>query len=431
MLSLLIERSKTVVKVAAAVVVMAVCGSTANAQFGEAAGIAEAMVPDFMTRDVRLFQDGLELDDTQRVIIEALFNDYQDSFDAGLAKMKQRFEEMRPELQAMDERRVMAMVFVPFDEWGKEKAVLREQFLENVRVLLTTEQQEMWPAFDRRLRREKELHKGRLSGESTDLLAIVRDLNLDEETLRPVKPVLEAYDIALDNAIKARQQSISGRSSEMLSHMANENVELSMAIFETQLGRRMAIRSVNDEYILKIAEALPADSGAKFRATALDRAYPRVYRETPAERLLKAALELPDLNPDIRSSVELILQNYQVEVAAMNESLVKTLRDFEPKELRLRAEAFTARMSGGQATKIEDPSREDFARREELGREYAKQLQAVLLPEQFGGLPGAARFINTPDVNTSNTPKATPMRPVDKAARSINPSSPGAGSRGP
>lgn len=430
MLALLMNESRKIGTIAVAALALSVCGTHATAQFGEAAGIAEAMVPDFMTRDVRLFQDGLDLDDTQRVIIEALFNDYQDSFDDGLAKMKQRFEDMRPELQALDERRVLAMVFVPFDEWGKEKAVLGGQFLENVRVLLTPEQLELWPAFERRLLREKELHKGRLSGENTDLLAIVRDLNLDEESLRSAQPVLEAYDVALDVALRARQDSITGHRSEMLQHMASENVELSMAIFERQLARRIAIRSVNDEYTMKIADALPADFGAKFRAIALDRSYPRVYRETPAERLFKAALELEELDSTTRGAIEQVLQSYQAELAAMNDSLVTALRAFEPTEQRLRAEAFTARMAGNQPTKIEDPTREDFGRREELGKNYARQLQAVLNPDQFAKLPGAARFVGTTEVN-AGAPKAVPVRASDKTSRTTNPSSPGAGSKGP
>ena len=38
--------------------------STARAQFGEAAGIGEAMQQDFLSRDIVLFSQGLNLDDT-------------------------------------------------------------------------------------------------------------------------------------------------------------------------------------------------------------------------------------------------------------------------------------------------------------------------------------------------------------------------------
>jgi Spy/CpxP family protein refolding chaperone len=422
--------SKKTAIVATVALALAGSGATALAQFGQAAGIAEAMVPDFMTRDVRLFQDGLNLDDTQRVIIEALFYDYQDSFDAGLQQMKQRFEEMRPELQALDERRVMAMVFVPFEEWGQQKAVLREQFLENTRVLLTPEQLELWPAFDRRLFREKEIHKGILAGESTDLLAIVRDLHLDEESMRSVRPTLDAYDIALDLALRARQESITGRQSEMLQHIASDNLDLSMAIFERQLARRVGIRNVNDEYTIKIAEVLPEGTGAKFKAIALDRAYPRVYRETPVERLFRAALELEGLDPAIRASVDQVMQSYLIELSAMNEALVQAVRKQEPIEQRLRAQAFTVRMAGNQPEKIEDPTREDFVRRDDLGKDYVKQLQALLTPEQFGGLPGAGRFVNLNEVN-AGTPKAMPLRASDKGSRTASPSSTGSGAKGP
>jgi hypothetical protein len=397
---------------------------TAYSQFGEAAGIAEAMVPEYLSRDVRLFQEGLDLDDTQRVILEALFNDYEDSFNTGLDRMKQRFEEMRPEFESLDERRVLALVFLPFEDWSKEKAEIGVEFIENVKVLLTPQQMELWPAFDRRLLREKELHKGRLAGESTDLLAIIRDMKLDETTLRAIQPVLDEYDISLDAALRARKASMTGTSGDMLRSLADQDTQKSLAVLDRQIDTRVRIRNVNDEYTRRIAEALPADAGQRFLSTALDRSYPRVYRETPVDRLFRAALELDEIDPSVRDSISTIYGSYTSALAAMNEDLLASLRDFEPKEQRLRAEAFAARMGGGDAKPIEDPTRESFSKRDELGRNFAKQLQAALPPELFARLPGAGRFMASAETqNAPMIPKAVPMPPGSKKARTPQSSS--------
>ena len=39
----------------------------------------------FFTRDLIVFIEGLDLDDTQQIIVEALFDDYEHGFDEGMA----------------------------------------------------------------------------------------------------------------------------------------------------------------------------------------------------------------------------------------------------------------------------------------------------------------------------------------------------------
>ena len=58
-----------------------------NAQLGEATSIARAMRPEYMTRDVQIFVEGLQLDPSQAMIIETLFDDYNDAFELGLEQM--------------------------------------------------------------------------------------------------------------------------------------------------------------------------------------------------------------------------------------------------------------------------------------------------------------------------------------------------------
>jgi hypothetical protein len=375
-----------------AAVGLSLCG-TAKAQFGEAAGIAEAMSPEYLSRDIALFNEGLDLDETQRTILRTLFDDYQHSFDTGKDGLKGKFEEMRPQLVGTDESRIMSLIFLPFIEWGKERAKLGEEFIENVKVILTPQQMERWPAFDRRLLREKEMSEGRLSGESTDLLYIIRDMHLDELVLRSAQPVLDQYDLALDQALRARKDYRLKMRTEMLNAMSAQDSQKSLKFFEGQVALQVAVRDVNDQYIESISTALPSDLGQKFRKTALERAYPRVYRETPVERLYTAALELDGLSADMLKAVRELQSKYVDELAAINATLIKSLRGWEPVEAKQRAAAFASRMEGGAPERQEDPTRDDFVKRDELGNRYAKSLQALLTPEQFGLLPGSFRWL--------------------------------------
>lgn len=365
-----------------------------RAQFGEAAGIAEAMTPDVMSRDIVMFSKGLDLDETQRVIVEALFNDYNDEFEAGVERMKSRFEEMRKDLVQEDSRRVLALVFMPFAELGQEKAKNFERFINNVKVILTPEQMIKWPAFERQLLREKEMNKGRLSGESIDLIKVLRDLHLDDAVVIAAQPVVEQYDLELDQVLRNRKAMRAKIQPDMLRAMSEQDGKTSMDLFEKMIAKQVAVRDVNDKHLELIVVALPAEDGQKFLQSALERAYPRVYRQTPGERLFADAIELEGLSPETLKAVRELQYNFLVELAPMNAGLLREIRQWDPVEQRQHAANFASHWQGATPERKEDPTRDSFLKRDELTKRYAKSLQAVLTPEQFGQLPGSYRWLS-------------------------------------
>jgi len=367
--------------------------STARAQFGEAAGIGEAMQQDFLSRDIVLFSQGLNLDDTQRVIVEALFTDYEQAFDAGITGMKAKLEGMREQMTSDDPARVLKMVFAPFTEWAVDKADLYDQFLENVQVVLTPEQMDKWPAFERSLYREKNIHRGQLSGESLNLFYVIRDMKLDDKSMQPIQPTLDEYDVAMNDALRRRQTAITGPDNPMLAALAEQDTQKRTDSLMHILQLRIAVRNVNDDYIERLAAAMPDNLAAKFKADALDRAYPRIFRETQAQRIFKVAKELEGLDPTVLTSVIELETAYLAELASINQQLHQAMRKHEPDDIRNRAEDFDRRMGGQSPDKRDDPTRELFTRRDELARTYIRQLHAILTPEQFAQLPGAMRWI--------------------------------------
>ena len=381
----------------------------AHAQFGEAAGIGEAMQQDFLSRDIVLFSQGLNLDDMQRVIVEALFTDYEQAFDAGIENMKKKLEGMKDQMTTDDTARVLKLVFAPFTEWSVEKGKLYEQFLQNVQVVLTPEQMEKWPAFERSLYREKNIHRGQLSGENLNLFYVIRDLKLDEKTMASIQPVVDEYDIALDQALRARQNAKIDPNNPMLAALAEQDSQKRTDSLMRLLAFQVRIRDVNDEYIEKIAAALPADLGAKFKADALDRAYPRIFRETQAQRIFRVAKELEGLDPTVLQSVIELEIAYLAELSVVNQQLHQMMKKHEPDDIRHRAEDFDRRMDGQQPEQREDPTRELFVRRDDLARTYIKQLQALLTPEQFDQLPGAMRWIEEAQPVNTNAPLASEL----------------------
>ena len=364
-------------------------------QLGQAAGFAGLMRQDFIRRDLVTFKEVLALDDSQRVIVAALFEDYQDSFAEGLAEMREEFQGLTQKLQTNDLERIMTLIFVPFEKWGPEKEQLRIGFMENVKILLTEDQLAQWPALERQLLREKTLSKGEFSGEKINLLNMVRDMHLEEPVLVSIQPLLLQYGMELDRVLRRRNSVISSTQGTLIKALRQNDGEIGTEVIDRQIKARLAVRNTNDRYTELIAAALPAEIGREFLRKVRARSYPRVYRKTSVERILKAAIEIPELEADVRREVRDLYAVYVGELDRFNEDVRRSLREAEPVIKRERAAQFRVRGSGQRPKRTPDPTRAAFKERREMGARYVKQLEGILTPEQFAALPGAHQFIKT------------------------------------
>ena len=70
--------------------------------------MSEVMRPEYMTRDLVVFAELLNLDDTQEVIVEAMFDSYEYDFQNGWATTQERLnriaEEMKEKLPPTENR---------------------------------------------------------------------------------------------------------------------------------------------------------------------------------------------------------------------------------------------------------------------------------------------------------------------------------------
>lgn len=368
---------------------------SASAQFGQAAGFGEMMSPYFMRRDLMLFADGLELDEGQSAIVETLYMDYEDEHEAGRERMFDRINDMRAELEEMDRNQLLEVVFQPFEDRSEEWDQMRERFLENVKAILNEEQLDQWPAFRRQLRRDKELPKGQFGAESVNLFHLVRDLDVPPSEREQLDGLLEEYDVALDRALRTREQHLRESRMAMMHAIRDEDPSTSVEIYDRQIEARVAIRNTNLQYARAMVDRLPEESGAELLHTVQMRAYPRIYRETPALRIIKQAKKLDDLSAETLDAIILIEQAYLAELGPINANLERLLAQYEPEQARYRANSFAMRASGKQQPKPVDPSRDEFKRRQEVGKRYVQQLQDLLTDEQFRSLSGASRYLRS------------------------------------
>jgi hypothetical protein len=424
---------------------------SAQQGLNRALGLEEAFLPDFSRRDMAVIADELALEKEHQTIIETLLTDYETAFQKGAEELRAKLTAIQPGLgedpaaaaakRQAEAQRISAMIEdlrrandeaeaagkavdeeemreraaklreelrqsrpqqLPPEElkritdqatndmtaWNDQKRRLKEEFITNTKAVLSEEESARWPALERRLTRDKTLPRGRLSGESLDLLRLVSDLALDPTATETVKALLSDYELQLDEALRRRNDYLAESQNQMLRAAQSQDATASVAIVEKQAELRVGVRNVNDQFAQALFAALPPEPGKQFMQNFQTRGYSRVYRETQAQRAIKAAYELPGITPETIASVKALETAFLGELAGMNEHLVGVLRENEPVELRQQAQQRAARLNPGiEVAESQTTTRDEFAKRGELGRRYLDQLKALLTPEQWESLP--------------------------------------------
>lgn len=365
------------------------CGSQA-----QIAGLTESMKPEFFTRDLILFIEGLDLDETQQMIVEEMFLDYEQAFDVGLQSMNDEIEEIQGEIEALrdDPQQVLTLVLAPIERWMGQRELLGDELIENVRVILIPEQESKWMQFNRKLYLEQNFSQGNLSGESLNLNHIARDIALDPIMMATIQPAIETWSIEAIRAMKRRGQLLRGPHETIMETIRASDTEEDIERRKDVVEARIEVREANDRGILSIVNSLPEPLATKFMDTAMMRAYPTAFRRTPAQRVLQTASENTEYPAELQAAVSSLNQQYLAELAAMNSRILDSIRKNEPEQEYANIRNRERKLNGEESVKFISPTKELVSERKELGLEYIKRLRELLSPEQFNELEGARRF---------------------------------------
>jgi len=414
-LATLAPRMRTLIATVAVATAIALA-VPAHAQFGGRAGFAEAFVPDILQRDLPLMTSSLGLEEWQRPVVEALLQDYMTGFTTGVEAMKDRMKAASQDAQRGDPTNADAIlenVMKPMNSWRDEKRRMLDKFMSDLRSQLSSQQLERWPNFERALRRERWLHDGDISGESTDLFAIMARMQLDPGHEEAVKQVVAEYEVALDDALVSRDRGMRAIEPELADAMRAMNHDRGADAQDRIMALRVAVRSANDAGIDSIAKAL-GDRGEEFRTLALEAGYRDVFRPHPVTILMQQARALDSLTPEQGQQIDALMAEFAGVCQQQNMQLYEAVRAEEPKAPRKRAEASAQRRTGGasaptpQGSNASDPVVKARAERERTGEPFRDRLMAILTPEQKSELPGGIK------VDPANQPGSKDGEPSPK-----------------
>lgn len=382
---------RAVIACAVAVIISAFAPtSVAHAQLGANAGFVEAFQPDFLSRDMVVFADVLELDDSQQAVLESLLTDYADSFKLGTEGLKDNMKAMKDQIIAAGDQGAMAVILGPINAWTAEKRKLHDRFVENVQAILSDEQVARWPKLERAMRREKELPRGVLSGEKLDLVVIARASEVPPEVMKASASEITAYEVAIDGALAERARQMAESQERIKAALASNDQTAGLREIERIVAKRVVLRDLQEQYITALATAFGSQYGTAFRDRALREAFPSVYRPSSMIPYFAAARELPGLSPEQTAQLNALETEYSAWYAQWQANLAQVYRTEEPKK---QSEEARRRATQGQADvpKPGDPYKPMHDDRDRHDEQTREAICKIVGPELCEQLPGAAK----------------------------------------
>ena len=405
-------------------------------------------------RDVPLIKEQLKLDDGQTTVVETFVTDYEAAFTDASDKastaqqdlmrsmfqsfmggnMRERYQsfgenmqkdieqiekdsgtEMSPEARSqyfrdqMDKmsqqiaaeretsgeaeqtRKIVGDMTVLAEKWRKERGVLDQQVMEEIRSSLKPDQSAKWESFERFMRREKLLGRGRLSGENVNLFAVLDEAGLSKEQIAATVGILDEYELRLDAALKKRSDFLAQNEGKVMTAIQNSDAKSLEDLASKGVDLRNAVRNVNEQYRTTIANALPPEEAKRFTQAALASGFARVYRPTRAERAFEKALSLEGLSPETLTAISEMQIAMMAELIGMNEKIAQTIRKAEPVQLKEEAVRSAGLLNGGASRMFgrNDPDVADemLSKRGDMTDKYVERLKALLTAEQIALLP--------------------------------------------
>ncbi len=367
-------------------------------------------------RDVESLIQILRLDDDQRDLVRALYEGHRAAWQEGSSEhralVRSIFESAR---EGGNYNNIGPRMNEAQKNWTARGEALERDFFESVRGLLSPDQAAAWPRFERDHRRRSLLaNESRLSGEGLDLIDVSESLDLEPAALARLDPVSSVYADDVDRALTERSRALEAlqKKTSPVAEGAMQDVdpevikELQSRVHE----KRLVLRDLHERYLNLFEGQLGGEAAARFRELCRLRAFPGVYRPTAADRYLDTVADLPSLNEEQQRALASITDEFDRQVAGINDQLAQLIRTEETERqedgMFLNGPGMAMNMSFGdtQVAFGGDGSEERVGVFMMSARAEGEPAQVRGLQRVAAAEPGAA-FIHFPTAEEDDSPR--------------------------
>jgi hypothetical protein len=342
--------------------------------------------------------DDVELPEEVRAQLEAKAQELAENMRAKMEAQAAAGEPAGPFGGDFDQHvAAMEKLAAKAEEMEAARKRLRQEFVASVQTELDEEQLARWPSLERALTRSKTLPNGRLDGERTDLVSVLDGLELPEPIAAPVAALVEQYEIALHDALVRRNEFVAEAEKKVDEALEARDPEKALDVVDRATQLRIAVREVNDDYLLALGETLRQTSEEQSKAlveAAQLTSFPRVYRQTRGQKAFEQArAKIADEDTIVR--ILEIEHPYRNELEDLNRRLEAAIRREQPLEPRRMIEHLAADMRGeapppGDVAMLPGTGGavdEVLSLRRDLDERTMKTLYAILPPDVVAQLP--------------------------------------------
>jgi Spy/CpxP family protein refolding chaperone len=364
--------------VALVVVVCVLSGARSAQAQGSPVGLTVRIIP---ANALEGFGDTLGLDADQRETLRQLHQGYRSARvkaqqeakaqqernmdwskpDEAQAKMKEQMKKMG-ELQKKGEE-------------GLRKA--EKAFFDDVRAILSPEQEARWEKGQRWMRRFDASRFGVMAGSMADVTELAKDAGI--ERAGEVAALLDRYEEEVDVAIQGWRgavDSISGAMSAAMEDPMTAQDKVGKFI-EDLFSNSHKVREVNRRTVRQLKDLAGEEKGAKVQEAFLAKSYPLVYGPRRVDKIMGPFLEGGDkfeaLPSEQRNEVKILAESHLRDMAIIRGNLARGIDEQQEKILK-NARA----MMGGPTVEEGSLFKTSRASRDELEAKTLDRLKAIV-----------------------------------------------------
>lgn len=371
-------------------VVLAACvigawADAARAQFGSSMGFGWTDPP-FTRREVKSYARVLDLDEMQAELARSLVEGNRAAHQA----MTEQYKDERKRLYEK------CRETGNWDAWGptnkrleldrmRQAEELESAFLTDLRALLTSEQGARFEAVERQRRREVMLKYALVTGMSDDVFTLLESAGVTPAEVAAHRAVLDEYATRLDEVLVRLERRMKEIQKKFVEDDQRWDFERIVEAFRPleEMGRN--IRDLHRSTLEQVSSGLSEEKRTAMAREAKHRAFPKLYRETHAQKAIAAARALADLTPLQRDAIGSLAEQFERKHAESDRGFETLFLDVE----REYGGRLTASRRGGWWWGGTYSERYEELRkaRSILERETVEKLEKLLEPEQVSRLP--------------------------------------------
>ncbi|MCK6477838.1 MAG: hypothetical protein L6Q35_13525 [Phycisphaerales bacterium] len=286
--------------------------------------------PTLSRSDLDVFVRVLKLKDAEIAAMNDLYEGYSETIRREARHIREVVFDAIEESESYSDPGKLDPAQEALTKWREQAEVLKRTFIDDLKSLLTREQEERWPIVERELRRMKNMG-GRLTGEGLDVVRLVSDLKLNPPP-PGVEDALEVYSQELDRLLIQRNAFID-QNSPRFEDLIKSDPQAAEIMFRDATRIRASIRDLNLRTIAAISAMLPPDAQRRLQDAINQQVNRRVEVKSRAEGQLNEARKLDDLTPDQVAQLDELEQWYTARVDPWKLRVLDALRESEETDL--------------------------------------------------------------------------------------------------